>query len=122
MTTDAATYVPPTVQHAVTWQALTLANPSLQSWERSAATAGSRGLSWWLRWATGSRYLMVNVRTAIGDDDSDGFHEALDVARRHVREMFEAARLVHPGHETLRHVQANNDRRRGSAANLIAKR
>ena len=59
MTTDTyapavTTYAPPT---PLTWQALTLANPSLLSWERSAAAAGAKQLGWWCRWASDSRIL-----------------------------------------------------------------
>ncbi len=94
MTTNTATYVPPTVQHAVTWQALTLANPSLQSWERSAATAGSKGLWWWRAWAMGSGFLSRDVREAIGGHDAPAevFWAAMATAQRRVWETFEAAR------------------------------
>ncbi len=89
MTTDAATYVPPTVQHAVTWQALTLANPSLQSWERSAATAGSRGLWWWPSWCFASGVLRSDVSHAIEPDaPPEAFWAALAVARQRISEVF----------------------------------
>jgi hypothetical protein len=87
--TSTATATPiPTVPPGAGWCALVQGNPSLRSWERSATTAGAAGLAWWVRWASGSRYLLADVRAAIGD--SDGFHEALTVARTRISEAYQA--------------------------------
>jgi len=85
-TASTATYPP-----GLAWTTLTAANPSLRSWERSAATAGSRQLGWWCRWATGSRALLSDVAQAIGAGQSDEvFHQALTVARKQIKASFEA--------------------------------
>ena len=89
-TATTSTPTPPTPPGAP-WSALVQANPSLQSWERSAATAGSRQLGWWCRWATGSRALLSDVAQAIGAGQSDEvFHQALTVARKQIKASFEA--------------------------------
>jgi hypothetical protein len=84
------TYIPAATP-AVTWSTLVEANPSLRSWERSAASAGSNGYGWWLRWAESSRYLRVDVSAAVFGD-GDAFHAAMATARRHLAEVFQAAR------------------------------
>ncbi len=70
--TTAYAPAPTTYPPGVTWSALVQTNPSLASWERSAASAGSNGYAWWLRWALASRYLRVDVSAAVGDSDGDG--------------------------------------------------
>ena len=93
-TATTSTPTPPTPPGAP-WSALVQANPSLQSWERSAATAGSRQLGWWCRWATGSRALLSDVAQAIGAGQSDEvFHQALTVARKQISEAFEAGKAA----------------------------
>jgi hypothetical protein len=85
-TASTATYPP-----GLAWTTLTAANPSLRSWERSAATAGSRQLGWWCRWATGSRALLSDVAQAIGPGQSDEvFHQALTVARARISEAYQS--------------------------------
>jgi hypothetical protein len=116
-----STPTPPTPA-GLAWNMLVEANPSLQSWERSAATAGARNMGWWIKWATTSRYLMVDISQAIAGDAPEAFHQALTVARAKIRETFEAARLVHCGPEQRNHVKGNVDRQRRSAAFRTAKR
>jgi hypothetical protein len=91
-----ATYTPtPPVPPGAEWEALCEANPSLRSWERSAATAGSKQLGWWLRWAWQTPLFRRDINLAVGRDATDEvFFAALDVARRKIRETFEAGRVA----------------------------
>ncbi len=93
MTTDTyapavTTYAPPT---PLTWQALTLANPSLLSWERSAAAAGAKQLGWWCRWASDSRILRADISHAIGQEaSSEVFWSAMGIVQGKLREGYQA--------------------------------
>jgi hypothetical protein len=86
-----ATLTPtPPVPPGLAWTTLTAANPSLRSWERSAATAGSRGLSWWVRWASTSPQLKTDVSAAVGHGAPvEAFRQALDLARRQIAEAYQ---------------------------------
>ena len=87
-----ATPIPTTYPPGLAWTTLTAANPSLRSWERSAATAGSRGLSWWVRWASGSPLLRSDVSKATGSETVEAYHEALAIVRRRIVESFDEGR------------------------------
>ncbi len=90
MTTDTYAYAP-AVQPALTWSALCDRNPSLRSWQRSAAAAGARRLSWWLQWAAGSSALRRDVSEAVGASATTGeFWEAHAVAMRQITEAYQA--------------------------------
>jgi hypothetical protein len=76
----------------LTWATLVEANPSLRSWERSAATAGSKGLVWWCRWASSSGQLRRDVSDAVGHEARpDVFYSALGIAQRKISDTCQAA-------------------------------
>ena len=82
-----------TYPSGVTWTTLPVANPSLRSWERSAATAGAAGLAWWPRWAWQTPLLRREISEVIGHGaPPEAFHEALTVVRSKISEAFEAGR------------------------------
>jgi hypothetical protein len=90
-----ATLTPtPPLPPGLAWTTLTAANPSLRSWERSAASAGSRGLAWWCRWASGSPLLRGDVSKAIGSASDETFWASLAVVRRRLAESFEQGRAA----------------------------
>jgi hypothetical protein len=91
-TTSSPTPIP-TVPPGAAWAALTVANPSLRSWERSAATAGSRSLSWWPKWASGSPLLRQDVSRAIGHEaPPDVFWSAMGIVQRKISDTYQVAR------------------------------
>jgi len=70
---------------------LTMANPSLESWLRSAVTAGSRQLGWWPSWAFHSGSLRADVSHAVGHEASgEMFWSAMATVRERIAESFEA--------------------------------
>ncbi len=92
MTTDTYAYAP-AVQPALTWSALCDRNPSLRSWQRSAAAAGARRLSWWLQWAAGSSALRRDVSEAVGASATTReFWEAHGVALQQIAAAYDQGR------------------------------
>jgi hypothetical protein len=91
-TATTSTPTPPTPPGAP-WSALVQANPSLQSWERSAATAGSRGLSWWPVWAYASGQLRRDVAEAVGSEaPPDVLWSAIGIVQRKISEAYDQGR------------------------------
>jgi hypothetical protein len=73
---------------SITWEDLCGRNGSLESWLRSATVAGSKGLGWWVRWASDSRALKSDINLAVAT--ATVFHEALTVARSKISEAYQA--------------------------------
>lgn len=81
-----------------TWENLVEANPSLQSWLRSAPVVGGQGLLWWPPWARGSNGLHADVAKAVGSGATrQAFCEAMSVAWWKINEAFQAAPHVNHG-------------------------
>ena len=88
-TIPAVTTYPP----GATWAALLAGNPSLESWLRSAATAGAAGLAWWCRWASQTPLLRMEISKAIGHDTPpDVYHQAVAAVRSKISEAYETGR------------------------------
>ncbi len=76
-----------------TWENLVEANPSLQSWLRSAPVAGGRGLLWWPQWAAGSSALRRDVSAAVGASATTReFWEAHGVALQQITAAYDQGR------------------------------
>lgn len=57
-----------TTPAAITWDQLVQVNSSLDSWAKSAASAGAQGIKWWLPWAEQSQALRNDLNHSLAFD------------------------------------------------------
>ncbi len=84
------TTTPTTPAAPPTWTELATANPSLLSWERSAASAGRQGLCGWSSWMQGCAFLRGDVHHALPTNATAAeFTAAWKIAAKHLSEIFD---------------------------------
>ncbi len=75
------------------WTELAAANHSLDSWERSAASAGKQGLHDWAKWMLGCAFLRGDIHHALPTNATPSeFTAAWKVATKHLTEVFDRER------------------------------